>query len=225
MARESYTYKLIKNPLEEFTYNVLAGWNFISFGTKSQPIVHYLLPSLLLQMCGFTEQKHSSMIWELGYHQLENRHNLITTYQKGSTIEFDRYKDFYNKILKNGVPNNVDKPNNSIVTEIEKHYEKFSETIIPIFEAHKIRSEIEYLLKLHKTKLPSEQVSNFIKKTVAHRNHIAHHNEFYSISHYHSLCGNQLKGFNYIDGYCLLMALDKVLTEAFEEYRTHHKLY
>ena len=376
MPQSYRTKSLVNNSLEDFFDAVLKGWNSNHSRTFSQPLAHYLLPSLLLQMTGFIEQKYDTILWEIGYNQHLQRYSVFRTYQLVG-IDIDLYDTLYKQLLnhtkvtrytkakeikeksmkikelklgveelKLGIEHikvkalqeekksllkteedlkkteedlkkaeetlkkaeeTLKKAEETLKTttsqqeertlkkelpktldfyhQIANEYADISETIIERIHKNKIFPEISFLVNLHtryfyRIELPyfnisknqkqstaekffneyiteiqnvmlqsikkdvdtrtysghcefiqpciqytKKLVESMISNTINKRNTIAHFYDFYSISNIMSLYTPELKTFNYIDGYCILIALDKVLTNAFNEYAEYHKIY
>ena len=219
--------KYINNSLEDLFDNILIGWDSVPCTIQNIPMTHYILPTLIVQMSGFIEQKYDSILWEIGYTEYSKRHDIIGKYNCGS-IDKDKYKKLYNSILLKYKKNhdNILSPEFHMDKCVLDKYTTAIERVLEKISKHSIYPELQfftqYIIKVPKS---GEEAFEILITTVDFRNNIAHFKDFYNISNYHTLFNQRDEQFNYINGISILIALDEVLTEAFKGYRTHHKLY
>jgi len=215
--------KSISYPLEDFFSNVINSWNISNLGLATLPLVHYLLPSLLVQMCGFIEQKYDSMIWEIGYLEHKHRRDVSNTYHSGS-IDIQKYSNFCNNILNETLKDKdfkLIKCTNYIYKKILKNTKNILKNSDINNELTDCNTYIGHVYQTCKNKGNKKEIEVLLDATRVQRNKIAHFRNFYNMKNIHYL---HTKDFNYIEGFAVLIALDTVLIEMFKGYKTRHFL-
>ncbi len=169
---------LINNSLDIYFTSVLQGWNASNSRVLSQPMAHYLLPSLLLQMTGFIEQKYDAILWEIGYNKYNKRFDIFKDWQSIG-IHLDKYKQVYEFLLSHkiityttGKKAQQEFPKNmTLFHQISNQYQKTSEYVVEKLIKNKIYPNISFIMQQHdsitydiKSTLISQKVFSDTKK-------------------------------------------------------------
>ena len=205
--------KSISYSLEDFFSDTINRWDISELGIAAQPLVHYLLPSLLVQMCGFIEQKYDSILWEVGYLDHSHRYDINKKHSCGS-INITEYNKFFKNILN-------EKAN--LITSTANSYEGKVINIKQILENSSIKKELTYcytyldhVYENYPKKNDRNKIEILLNVTKKQRNEIAHFKNFYNMKPFYNLYAQD---FNYIEGFAVLVALDTVITEEFIKYK------